>query len=54
MSDSQPTWEIIGIYRGTPEVLDTTDSRKEAYDLRREYEMAFGNEWEINIKKIRS
>ena len=44
-------YSIIGVYRGNPEVLETTDTMKDALYLMQEYRMAFGNEWSINIKR---
>ena len=42
-------YKIIGIYRNTPEVIDTADSLVEAKRLVCEYQMAFGNKWIIYI-----
>ena len=44
-------YKIIGIYRNTPEVIDTADSLVEAKRLVCEYQMAFGNKWIIGYNK---
>ena len=44
-------YKIIGIYRNTPEVIDTANSLVEAKRLVYEYQMAFGNEWIIGYNK---
>ena len=45
-------YSIIAIYRGrSPEVIDTAETEANAYYLMREYQSAFGCEWEINIEK---
>ena len=45
-------YSIIGIYRGgCPEEIDTAVTEADAYYLMREYQSAFGCEWEINIEK---
>lgn len=41
-------YEIIGVYRGTTEVIDETDDKAEAKRLVGEYRMAFGPEWSIS------
>ena len=46
-------YEIIGTYRGESEVVDTAKDRQEAEYLRGEYQLAFGNEWVVKIKKVR-
>ena len=38
-----------GKYEGTFEVIDTANSRVEAYYMLDEYEMAFGNKYELDI-----
>ena len=43
-------YEIIGIYKGNKEVIDTAETKQEARALAGEYRMAFGSEWIINIK----
>jgi hypothetical protein len=47
-------WEIIGKYRGKKEVIDSANGKQDAEYLRSEYQMAFGNDWIITIKKKRS
>jgi hypothetical protein len=47
-------YEIIGTYRGQKEVLDTAEDRKEAQYLRQEYQLAFGSEWNISIKRSKN
>jgi len=44
-------YEIIGKYRSVPEVIDEADDLEEAKYLQREYQMAFGKEWLITIRK---
>ena len=44
-------YKIIGIYRNTPEVIDTANSLVETKRLVYEYQMAFGNEWIIGYNK---
>jgi len=46
-------WAIIGKYKGKSEEVDSTDSKQDAEYLRKEYQMAFGNDWIITIKKKR-
>ena len=43
-------YEIIGIYRESSEVLDTTDVMADAQYLKSEYQMAYGSAWIITIK----
>ena len=38
-----------GKYEGTFEVIDTANSRVEAYYMLDEYEMAFGNKYELDV-----
>ena len=46
-------YKIIGFYRNNDaEILDTANNKSEAIRLAEEYELAFGNEWIINIEKI--
>ena len=42
---------IIGTFRGKREVLDEAKTRKEAISLKSEYQMAYGNNWKIEVKK---
>lgn len=45
-------YQIIGIYKDKePEVIDTAYSRDDAWYLLTEYQMSFGDEWEMRIKK---
>ena len=45
-------YEIVGVYNGQSEVLDTADTEEEAEYLKTEYSMAFGNSWMITIRKV--
>ena len=40
-------YEIIGIYHGRKEVIDTAETEIEADYLRDEYALAFGLEWTV-------
>ena len=45
-------YSIIGIYRGgSPEEIDTAETKSDAYYLMHEYQSAFGCDWSINIKR---
>ena len=46
-------WEIIGKYKGKSEVIDSANGKHEAEYLRREYQIAFGRDWVVTIKKKR-
>lgn len=50
MSDQ---WIIMGKYKGQSEEIDTAKDKKEAQYLRNEYQLAFGNDWVVSIKKKR-
>jgi len=41
---------IVGTYQGKSEVVDETETKKDAEYLAREYGMAYGNEWDISIQ----
>ena len=43
-------YRIIGKYQGKSEVLDETETMKEAIYLKQEYLMAFGPGWIISIE----
>jgi hypothetical protein len=51
MGGKMSKFEIIGTYRGESEVVDETDDRKDAEYLKGEYQLAFGPEWRIRIKR---
>lgn len=40
---------IVGKYQDSSEVIDRAYTAKEASYLKGEYEMAFGNDWDIDI-----
>ncbi len=40
-------FEIVGVYDGTEEVVDTAEDLTEARYLVGEYQMAFGSDWRI-------
>mgnify|MGYP000409473345 FL=1 len=44
------TYKIIAVSRYGREVVDTAKTLKEARELEREYQMAFGSEFTIIIK----
>ena len=44
-------YSIIGTYRGITEEIDSAPTMQDAIILMREYKMAFGSEWTINIKR---
>ena len=46
-------YEIIGIYHGTKEVIDSAETRSEAKSLLAEYRLAFGPEWALSIRRAR-
>ena len=45
-------YKIIGIYRGKTEILDLSESKKDAEYLASEYRMAYGSEWNISVEKV--
>ena len=48
------TYKIMGKYRNHPkEEIDTADSLREAKYLLGEYQIAYGNDWNLSIKKER-
>ena len=50
----QMSYQIIGTYQGTSEVIDTTDTYKQACKLVIEYRLAYGSDWKIGIKRVRN
>lgn len=45
-------WTIRGRYLRQPwETIDIVETRKEALELLAEYRVAFGSEWQLNVKK---
>lgn len=42
-------YKIIGIYKKNGEVLDSTDSLKEARYMFNEYRIALGKEWDLTL-----
>jgi len=40
---------IVGSYMGNAEVVDRAETQKEARFLEKEYNIAFGNDWDISI-----
>lgn len=47
-------YNIYGTYKGNRELIDFADTKAEADYLASEYQLAYGNEWTITIKKERS
>ena len=45
-------YKIIGTYKGKKEVLDVVNTRSEAQKLKIEYQMAYGANWIIEVKKV--
>lgn len=45
-------YEIVGVYRGEAEVIDTAEDRKEASYLVGEYQLAFGSDWRVYKRKV--
>jgi hypothetical protein len=45
-------YEIIGIYNGQKEVIDSAESLTDANYLVTEYKMAFGSDWTIYKKRV--
>ena len=46
-------WQIIGYYNGNREVIDYAKDAQEALYLKSEYQLAFGIEWSIGVKKMK-
>ena len=43
-------FKIIGCYNyDTFEIIDSSNDRDEAYRLANEYELSFGNRWELQV-----
>ena len=41
-------FNIVGSYNGKPfEIIDTASDQEEAIEMKRQYEIAYGNEWVI-------
>jgi|WetSurSiteA1Bulk_404760.scaffolds.fasta_scaffold140505_2 hypothetical protein len=40
---------IVGKYQDSSEVIDRASTLKEAYYLKGEYEIAYGNDWDIEV-----
>jgi hypothetical protein len=47
-------YKIYGTYKGNRELIDETDDLNNALYLKGEYQMAYGPEWTITIKKERN
>jgi hypothetical protein len=47
-------YKIYGTYQGNRELIDSTDTKADAEYLAAEYQLAYGNQWTITIKKERS
>lgn len=45
-------YEIIGIYRGREEVIDTAETYREVVYLVGEYRMAYGLLWTVCYRKV--
>jgi len=44
------TFKIIGCHNcDTFEIIDSSNDRDEAYKIANEYELSFGNRWEIRV-----
>lgn len=46
-------YEIFGYYQGNREVIDYAKDAQEAQYLKSEYQLAYGSEWSIGIKKVK-
>lgn len=46
-------WEIFGYYQGNREVIDYAKDAQEAQYLKSEYQLAYGIEWSIGVKKVK-
>jgi len=46
-------YQIIGIYKGKREVIDETETKDDANYLRAEYQLAYGKEWQVIIKRTK-
>jgi len=46
-------FKILGTYNGKTEEIDETNTEKEAVEALAEYRIAFGNDWQLRIKKER-
>jgi len=47
-------YKLYGTYKGNRELIDQADTLAEAQYMQSEYQLAFGNEWLITIKKERN
>lgn len=47
-------FQIIGKYAGCPaEVIDEAETREDAEYMLKEYKIAFGSDWRLEIKKVK-
>ncbi len=44
-------FEIIGVYQGNKEVIDSAETKEGARYLVNEYRIAFGQGWSISFKR---
>ena len=47
-------YKIYGTYKGNRELIDEADDLNSALYLKGEYQLAYGSEWTITIKKERT
>ncbi len=47
-------YAIYGTYRGETEEIDTAETKTKANYLVGEYQMAYGPEWTIIVRKVRN
>jgi hypothetical protein len=45
------TFYIIGRYKGKEEIVDSAETLEDAKYLKVEYQLAYGPEWVVSIKK---
>jgi len=47
---TRPMFEIVGVYDGEKEVVDTAETQEDADYLLQEYQIAFGLDWILTIE----
>jgi hypothetical protein len=50
---SLTVFDIIGVYRGESEVIDSADDRETARYLVGEYQLAYGSGWRVFYRRSR-
>jgi hypothetical protein len=45
-------YKIVGKYRGKTEILDLSESKRDAEYLANEYRIAYGSGWVVTVEKF--